>query len=165
MQQHYIDDALRIFRQYKVLGEKAMAQVQDDQRLFWTFYNDSNSIGMLVQHLSGNMLSRFTSFYESDGEKHWRNRDMEFESVLSTREELMHHWDKGWICLFQVLDNLRPDDLNKIVTIRGEEHTVMQALNRQMAHYSYHIGQIVFLSKMLAIDRWDSLSIPKKRSD
>jgi hypothetical protein len=162
MNQLYIDDLRRIFNQYKKLGEGAMVQVQDEQRLFWTFYNGSNSIGVLVQHLSGDMLSRFTSFYEDDGEKPWRNRDMEFESVLSTRSEVMHHWEKGWRCFIDVLDGLRPQDLEKIVLTGGEEHTVMEALNRQLAHYSYHIGQIVFLSKMLAIDHWDSLSIPQK---
>jgi hypothetical protein len=160
----YLDNTKHLFRYYKSIGEKAMAQVNEDQRLFWTFYNDSNSIGILVQHMSGNMRSRFTNFFEEDGEKSWRNRDLEFESVLTSRGELMYEWEKGWAVFFNVLDNLQVSDLQKHVYIRGEQHTVLEALNRQLAHYSYHIGQIVFLSKMLAIDHWDSLSIPKGKS-
>ena len=153
----------KTFRQYKTLGEKAMVQVPDE-RLFWTFYNDSNSISMVVQHMSGNMLSRFTNFFEEDGEKPWRNRDKEFELLISSREEMMLAWDKGWLCFFQILDNLKSTDLDRKVIIRNEEHTVIEAMQRQLAHYSYHIGQIVFLSKMLAIENWNSLSIPKNGS-
>jgi hypothetical protein len=153
----------KTFRQYKLLAEKAMAQVPEE-RLFWTFYNDSNSLAILVQHMSGNMLSRFSNFFEEDGEKPWRNRDKEFEPVFATQEEVMLYWDKGWMCFFSVLDALKQDDLEKIVHIRSEEHTVEEAIQRQLAHYSYHIGQIVFLSKMLAIENWQSLSIPKNSS-
>jgi len=153
----------KIFRQYKTLGEKAMVQVPDE-RLFWTFYNDSNSVSMVVQHMSGNMLSRFTNFFEEDGEKPWRNRDKEFELLISSREEMMLAWDKGWMCFFQILDNLTSEDLDRKVIIRGEEHSVTEAFQRQLAHYSYHVGQIVFLSKMLAIESWNSLSIPKNGS-
>ena len=153
----------KIFRQYKALGEKAMVQVSDE-RLFWTFYNDSNSVSMIVQHMSGNMLSRFTNFFEEDGEKPWRNRDKEFELLISSREEMMLAWDKGWMCFFDVLDHLSHEDLDRKVIIRNEEHTVTEAFQRQLAHYSYHVGQIVFLSKMLAIESWNSLSIPKNGS-
>ncbi|MFO0362293.1 MAG: DUF1572 family protein, partial [Flavobacteriales bacterium] len=145
-----------------LLAEKAMAQVPDD-RLFWTFYNDSNSVAIIVQHMSGTMTSRFTNFFDEDGEKSWRNRDGEFESKVTSREEMMHAWESGWTCFFDVLNVLTPDQLDRTVTIRSEEHTVTQAMQRQLAHYSYHTGQIVFLSKMLAMDGWNSLSIPKKK--
>ncbi len=152
------------FLTYKSLGEKAMAQVPEE-RLFWTFYNDSNSLGMLVQHMSGNMISRFTRFFEEDGEKPWRNRDREFESILTSRKEIMDAWEAGWVCFFGVLNELRDSDLHKTVLIRGESHSTIEAFNRQLAHYSYHVGQIVYLSKMLAIEGWKSLSIPKGGSD
>ncbi|MBL7942568.1 MAG: DUF1572 family protein [Flavobacteriales bacterium] len=159
----YLDDCRKIFRQYKSLGEKAMAQV-DDQRLFWCFHNDSNSIAMIVQHISGNMLSRFTNFFTEDGEKSWRHRDNEFEPVLTTRIEMMEAWDNGWNLLLPLLDNLTEADLERTVYIRSEPHSVLKAIQRQLAHYSYHIGQIVFLSKMVAVD-WQSLSIPKNKSE
>lgn len=140
-----------------------MTQV-DDKRLFWSFNNDSNSIAMIVQHLHGNMISRFTNFYEEDGEKAWRNRDLEFEHVLTTREEMMDAWEKGWMCFYDVLYALHDFDLERTVYIRDEAHSVMEAINRQLAHYSYHIGQIVYLSKMLKENDWQSLSIPKKNN-
>lgn len=162
MKTSYIKNVQAIFAQYKALGEKAMKQVED-KRLFWVFNNDSNSIAMIVQHLHGNMISRFTNFYEEDGEKPWRNRDMEFEAVITTREELMTSWENGWECFYKVLHNLHDLDLDRTVYIRNEAHSVMEAINRQLAHYSYHVGQIVFLSKMLADKEWQSLSIPKKK--
>ena len=140
-----------------------MTQV-DDKRLFWSFNNDSNSIAMIVQHLHGNMISRFTNFYEEDGEKAWRNRDLEFEHVLTTRAEMMDAWEKGWKCFYDVLYELHDFDLERTVYIRDEAHSVMEAINRQLAHYSYHIGQIVYLSKMLKENDWQSLSIPKKKN-
>lgn len=160
MKTAYIQNLQKTFRQYKTLGEKAMAQVEED-RLFWTFHNHSNSIAMIVQHMSGNMLSRFTNFYEEDGEKAWRARDREFEAVLTSRSEVLEVWEKGWACFFAVLDHLHDLDLERTVYIRQEAHSVMEALNRQLAHYSYHIGQIVFLSKMLKQEEWTSLSIPR----
>jgi hypothetical protein len=162
MGEQLIDNWKQLFAQYKLLAEKAMAQVSDD-RLFWTFYNDSNSVAIIVQHMSGNMTSRFTNFFDEDGEKSWRNRDGEFESKVTSREEMMHAWESGWTCFFDVLNALTPDQLDRTVTIRGEAHTVTQAMQRQLAHYSYHTGQIVFLSKMLAMGGWNSLSIPKKK--
>lgn len=164
MEKHYIENIQKTFLQYKVLGEKAMAQVEE-KRLFWAFNNESNSIAIIVQHLSGNMISRFTNFYEEDGEKTWRNRDHEFDSVLTTRAEVMEAWTNGWNVFLQVVKHLEPADLHKTITIRNEQHTVIEALQRQLAHYSYHIGQIVFLSKMVAQDQWNSLSIPKNQSD
>lgn len=161
----YIKNVQAIFAQYKSLGERAMNQV-DDQRLFWTFNNDSNSIAMIVQHLHGNMISRFTNFFEEDGEKSWRNRDLEFERVFTSRVEMMAAWEKGWQCFYDVLYKLHDFDLSRtIVCIRGEAHSVMEAINRQLAHYSYHIGQIVYLSKMLKENEWHSLSIPKRKTD
>jgi hypothetical protein len=165
IEHNYLHNSKKIFKQYQSIGERAMTQVTDDTRLFWTFYNDSNSIAMLVQHLSGNMLSRFTQFFEEDGEKSWRNRDLEFEVRLTSRDQMMEEWKKGWDCLYAVIDHLKEEDLQKTVYIRGEAHTVLEAINRQIAHYAYHIGQIVYLSKMLAIDHWDSLSIPKRKSE
>lgn len=161
--ENYIQNTRAIFLNYKSLGEKALKQVEE-KRLFWAFNNDSNSIAVIVQHLSGNMLSRFTAFFDEDGEKPWRNRDLEFEPVLSTKKEVMAQWDKGWECFLEVLNNLQTEDLEKTVLIRNEVHTVLEAINRQLAHYSYHIGQIVFLSKMVASDKWKSLSIPKNKS-
>ncbi len=145
------------------MGEKAMIQVEN-KRLFWCFNNDSNSIAIIVQHVSGNMMSRFTNFYEEDGEKSWRNRDREFEHILTSREEIMEVWEKGWMTFFNILNNLRDLDLERTVYIRSEPHSVMEALNRQLAHYSYHIGQIVFLSKMITDQEWKTLSIAKNKS-
>lgn len=163
MKTEYIKNVRAIFLQYKMLAEKSFNQVED-KRLFWAFNNNSNSIAMIVQHISGNMISRFTNFYEEDGEKTWRNRDLEFEQVLSTREEMIEAWDKGWVCFLNVLNNLHDLDLERTIYIRNEPHSVMEAINRQLTHYSYHIGQIVFLAKMLAESEWQSLSMPKKKS-
>ncbi len=145
------------------MGEKAMAQVED-KRLFWCFNNDSNSVAIIVQHMSGNMMSRFTNFYEEDGEKSWRNRDREFEHIVTSREEMMDVWEKGWTTFLNVINNLRDLDLERTVYIRSEPHTVLEAINRQLAHYSYHVGQIVFLSKMIADQEWKTLSIAKNKS-
>lgn len=163
MKTEYIKNLQAIFLQYKVMGEKAMIQVEN-KRLFWCFNNDSNSIAIIVQHVSGNMMSRFTNFYEEDGEKSWRNRDREFEHILTSREEIMEVWEKGWMTFFNILNNLRDLDLERTVYIRSEPHSVMEALNRQLAHYSYHIGQIVFLSKMITDQEWKTLSIAKNKS-
>lgn len=164
MEKHYIENIQHTFLQYRALAEKAMAQVEE-KRLFWAFNNESNSIAIIVQHVSGNMISRFTNFYEEDGEKTWRDRDREFEGVLTTRAEVMEAWNNGWNVFLKIIQSLEPADLHKTVTIRGQAHTVVEALQRQLAHYSYHIGQIVFLSKMVAQDSWNSLSIPKNQSD
>ncbi len=159
----YIQSIQSLLNHYKSVGERAMAQV-DEQRLFWVFNNDSNSIAILVQHLHGNMLSRFTHFYEEDGEKSWRNRDLEFEPVLTSRIEVMKAWDAGWACVFGVTHSLRDLDLDRTVYLRGEAITVAEALNKHLAHYAYHVGQIVFLCKMLAQSPWMCLSIPKSRA-
>ena len=159
----YIDSVKKQFAYYKMLGEKTFAQLPDD-KLFWQFNEASNSIGSIVKHLWGNMLSRWTDFLHSDGEKESRNREAEFENDIATRAELLEKWNAGWNCLFAALDALTPADLDKEIYIRNMGHTVMEAINRQLAHYPYHIGQIVFIGKMAAGDAWTSLSIPKGNS-
>jgi len=136
----------------------------DEENLFWQYNDASNSIAIIVQHLWGNMLSRWTNFLTEDGEKEWRERDAEFEKVINTKEELIIKWDEGWDCLFAALKSLTVDDLNKTIYIRKEPLTVIDAINRQLAHYSYHVGQMVYIGKMQLNDRWISLSIPKGNS-
>jgi hypothetical protein len=161
-QNNYLENVRKLFSNYKDLAEKAIDQVSPN-RINWYFHNDTNSIAIIVKHMSGNLVSRFTDFLESDGEKSWRKRDNEFVDDVMNKEEMLATWEQGWNCLFNALNGLTPEDLSKTVTIRGENHTVVEALNRQLAHHAYHTGQIVFLSKMLAKE-WDSLSIPKGQS-
>lgn len=158
----FLQSNIRLFHYYKGLGEKAMAQVSDES-LFHQYNEDSNSIAIIVQHMWGNMLSRWTNFLTEDGEKDWRNRDAEFQKGISSREELMLKWEEGWECLFNALDPLTEEDLNRTVYIRNEGHSVMDAISRQIAHYAYHVGQIVFVAKMAA-NGWQSLSIPRNAS-
>lgn len=159
----YLDSVIKQFQYYKMLADKTFPQISDEA-FNWQYNDESNSIAMIISHLSNNMLSRFTDFLTSDGEKAWRNRDLEFEPQLATKEELIKKWNEGWDCLFYAINSLTESDLNKIVYIRNEGHTVMAAINRQLAHYPYHIGQIVMLGKMLANNQWQSLSIPKGQS-
>jgi hypothetical protein len=159
----YIEDALSLFRYYKRLAERAMEQVADDQ-LFTVLDGEANSIAVIVKHMAGNMRSRWTDFLTSDGEKPDRNRDSEFVDPPSTREALMASWEDGWNRLFAAIEPLTDADLGRTVTIRGEAHSVMQAINRQGAHYSYHVGQIVLLAKHFASDHWQSLSVPRNKS-
>src|ERR1700730_13639894 len=133
-EENYISSVKNQFIQYKTLAEKAIAQVPDEM-IYWQYNAETNSIAIIVKHLAGNMLSRFTDFYTSDGEKKWRNRDGEFENEELTREKLMTIWNKGWNCLFDVLNKLSSEDLSRMVVIRDEEHTVMDAINRQLTHY------------------------------
>jgi hypothetical protein len=160
----YLESVKKQFLYYKTLGEKAMDQLESEQ-LFVAVNEDTNSIATIVKHLSGNMLSRWTDFLTSDGEKKWRNRDSEFEETISTKEELLKTWNKGWDCFFNAIDSLTPDQLTTIIYIRNEGHTVIEAINRQLAHYPYHIGQMVFYAKMLKQSEWTSLSIPKNKSN
>ena len=160
----YLESIKKQFLYYKTLGEKAMDQLESEQ-LFVAVNEDTNSIATIVKHLSGNMLSRWTDFLTSDGEKEWRNRDSEFEETISTKEELLITWNKGWDCFFNAIDSLTPDQLTTIIYIRNEGHTVIEAINRQLAHYPYHIGQMVFYAKMLKQSEWTSLSIPKNKSN
>lgn len=159
----YLDSLLKQLLYYKQLGDKAMSQL-NDEALFWQYNEESNSIAIIVQHLAGNMKSRFTDFLTSDGEKSWRNRDAEFEPIIHNRTSLEQEWESGWKVVLDTIKSLTDDDLNTIIYIRNEGHTVMEALNRQLAHYPYHIGQMVFIAKMLKDKDWQSLSIPKNAS-
>lgn len=159
----YLTDSLSLFRYYKDLGERAMAQCGDSM-LFESLDAESNSIAVVVKHMAGNMRSRWRDFLTTDGEKPDRNRDAEFESPATTRAELMEQWNAGWKWLFDALEPLSDADMTKTVFIRTEPHSVMQAINRQIAHYSYHVGQIVFLAKHLGCDKWKSLTVPRKQS-
>ena len=159
----YIEDALAVFRQYKQLGERAMAQVADEQ-LFSTLDEEANSIAIIVKHMTGNMRSRWTDFLTSDGEKPTRNRDGEFVDPPATREALLREWEDGWACVFSAIEPLTDADLGRTVTIRGEAHSVMQAINRQLAHYPMHVGQIILLAKHYAGAQWQTLSVARNRS-
>lgn len=172
----FLSSARKQFLYYKTLGDKAMDQLEPAQ-LFYSANEDTNSIAVIVKHLHGNMLSRWTDFLTSDGEKEWRNRDAEFDastplsnqtpdpvSAEEQKAELLKKWNEGWDCLFRALDELAPEHLAQIIYIRNEGHTVIEAINRQLAHYPYHVGQIVFYAKMLKKGEWTSLSIPKNKS-
>ena len=162
--QHYLDDALKTFRGYKKLAERACAQISDED-FFRTLDEESNSIAVNMKHMAGNMLSRWTDFLTTDGEKPERDRDMEFVMTPgTTKEEMLAYWEKGWKCAIDAVEPLQPDDLMRTVTIRGQDHTVVQAINRQLAHYAYHVGQIVYLAKHFKSSDWQSLSVPKNRS-
>lgn len=158
----YLNSVTAQLKYYKTLAEKAMEQLPDE-KLYWQFNEESNSIATIVRHMSGNMISRFTDFLVSDGEKSWRKRDEEFENPVFTRGELMTIWEKGWQCVLDTLATLDESHLENIVYIRNEAHTVTEALNRQLAHYPYHVGQIVYIARMAANERWNSLTIPRKR--
>ncbi|MFS0839721.1 DUF1572 family protein [Paenibacillus sp. 1P03SA] len=161
--QTYLESVRKQFLYYKTLGEKAMDQLEPEQ-LFTAYNEDTNSIAAVVSHLAGNMLSRWTDFLTTDGEKDWRDRDAEFARSLSDQEQLLEKWNEGWNCLFHALDSLNPDQLEQIVYIRNEGHTVIEAINRQLAHYPYHVGQIVYAAKLLKKEEWNSLSIPRNKS-
>jgi uncharacterized damage-inducible protein DinB len=160
----YLRDSLALFRYYKKLSERAMEQVADEQ-LSAVLDGEMNSIALIVKHMTGNMRSRWTDFLNSDGEKPDRKRDTEFENPPATRAALTKLWEEGWHCLFSALEPLSDADLDRTVEIRGEPHSVMQAINRQIAHYSYHSGQIVFLAKHLQSAQWKSLSVPRGKSE
>lgn len=164
MENDYIESARKQFAYYKMLGDKTMAQLTDEQ-LFVHPNEESNSIAMIVKHLWGNMLSRWTDFLTSDGEKAWRNREAEFANDITDRETLLAKWNEGWQCLFTALDTVNETNISTIVYIRNQGHTVTEAINRQLAHYPYHIGQIVFLGKMMCNTQWNSLSIPRGGSE
>lgn len=162
---HYLEEARRQLRGHKHMGEGAMTQLRN-QDFFVTLDPEANSIAILVKHLAGNMRSRFTDFLTSDGEKPDRFRDREFEiKSATTRAEVMTWWEEGWACVFRAIDSLKPEDVMRAVTIRGEPHTVLQAINRQIAHYAQHIGQIVFLAKHFRSAEWKTLTIPRGKSE
>jgi hypothetical protein len=162
--QHYLANALYWFRYYKQLAERAFAQIADDD-FFRTIDPETNSIAVNMKHMAGNMISRWTDFLTTDGEKPGRDRDMEFVMLPeATKEEMLAYWEKGWQVAFAAIEPLTPDDLMRTFTIRGQEHTVVQAINRQLAHYAYHVGQIVYLAKHFKSSEWKSLSVPRNKS-
>ena len=163
MSSNYLSGIHKQFQYYKFLGERTFEQLKEDD-LFWQYNEASNSIAILVNHLWGNMLSRWTDFLTSDGEKEWRERDMEFENVIENKEELLSKWNEGWDCLFTALDSITEENFDTIVYIRNQGHSIPDAINRQLAHYAYHIGQIVYIGRMIRGETWTSLSIPKGES-
>src|SRR5260221_2184812 len=162
--QHYLADALQTFRDYKKLAERAFEQISD-QDFCRSLDEESNSIAVNMKHMAGNMLSRWTDFLTTDGEKPERNRDMEFEMLPgTTKSDMLAYWKQGWNAVFAAVEPLRPEDLMRTITIRGQDHTVIQAINRQLAHYAYHVGQIVYLAKHFKSTEWQSLSVPRNKS-
>jgi hypothetical protein len=159
----YLSSTKKQFAYYKLVCEKAIDQLEDEQ-LFISANEDTNNIATIIKHIAGNMLSRWTDFLITDGEKEWRNRDTEFANDLKTKEEVFEIWNSGWNCLFATLDSLQAENLSRIIYIRNEGHTVVEAINRQLAHYPYHVGQIVFYSKLLKQSNWNSLTIPRNKS-
>ena len=161
---HYLENAIVEFKKVKQLGDKSFSQIKDED-FFWSPDEESNSIAIIIRHLSGNMISRWTDFLTTDGEKENRNRDEEFEKLFYTdKDDVISRWEKGWNNLFDALDNLNENDLLKEIRIRNQPMTVIEAINRQLTHYGYHIGQIVYIAKHLEGDNWRSLSIPKRGS-
>lgn len=159
----YLESIEKQFLYYKMLGEKAIDQIEPSQ-INWQYSPESNSIATIVKHLHGNMLSRWTDFLTSDGEKSWRVRDEEFENDINSKELLMEKWEEGWTCLLDTIKQLSSDDLEAVIYIRNQGHTVTEAINRQLAHYAYHVGQIIYIARMLSGEKWKSLSIPKGAS-
>ena len=162
--QNYFEDAIGSFKGYKKLADKAIAQMKDEE-FFVTLDEEANSVAVIMKHMAGNMFSRWTNFLTSDGEKPDRNRDMEFViEAQTTKDDVIDYWERGWACVFAAIEPLKPEDFEETVTIRGEKHTIVMAINRQMTHYAYHIGQIVFLAKHFRSTQWNSLSIPRNKS-
>lgn len=160
---NYLTSIIKQFQYLKSLGDKTIDRLSftDLQK---EIVKDSNSIAIISKHIAGNMLSRWTNFLTEDGEKEWRHRDQEFIDAFTSKQDIITYWDKGWDCLFEAIKPLKENDLDKIIYIRNEGHTVTEAINRQLSHYSYHVGQIVFLGKLIQENRWESLSIPKGAS-
>lgn len=158
--ENYLPSIIKQFEYYKSLGDRTFEQLNFDEML-WQSDENSNSISIIAKHLAGNMLSRWTNFLSEDGEKEWRNRDGEFIGDFNSKEEVIASWESGWFCLFKAIKPLNPEDLESIIYLRNEGHTATEAINRQLAHYAYHLGQIVFLGKLLKGENWKSLSIPK----
>ena len=161
---NYHEDSIASLKSYKKLADKAIAQLKDEE-FFVTLDEEANSVAVVMKHMAGNMFSRWTDFLTSDGEKPNRNRDMEFVIEQSTtKQDVLDYWERGWACVFAAIEPLTPEDFEKRVSIRGEEHTIVMAINRQLMHYAYHIGQIVFLAKHFRAGDWNSLSIPRNKS-
>lgn len=160
---NYLENIKNQFLYYKSLGDKTIEQLSDAE-LLWQPNESSNSISIIVGHLSGNMKSRWTDFLTTDGEKDWRNRDKEFEPFLDNRKMLLQHWEEGWACLFAAIESVNPDNCDRLVYIRNQGHTIVEAFNRQACHYASHVGQMVYLGKMIKNNSWTSLSIEKGKS-
>lgn len=160
----YLRIVIERFNGIKILGDKTITQLSEDE-IHWIFNNESNSVAIIVKHLSGNMISRWTDFLTSDGEKPFRDRDEEFLNTIYTKSELIAVWEKGWNVLVKTLNDLSEQDLLQTISIRGEKHLVLEAIERQVAHYAYHVGQIVYIGKQLKNNNWQSLSIPKGKSE
>ncbi len=154
---------IKRFEYYKMLGDKSFEQLLDEQ-IFWQFNEESNSIAIIIKHVAGNMLSRWTNFLTEDGEKPWRTRDEEFVNTFKTKLEVLEYWEKGWKCLFDALNQINDENLYSTIYIRNEAHSVIDAVFRQLAHYPYHIGQIVYIAKMMKNDDWKTLSIARNKS-
>jgi len=163
MQNNYISSVKKQFAYYKLLGEKSFEQLEEKD-LFFQNSSESNSIAIIVNHMSGNMKSRWSNFLTTDGEKEWRNRDKEFEQIINTKTELLQYWQEGWECVFTALESVNENNFETVIYIRNQGHTIVEAINRQLAHYAYHVGQIVFIAKMISNNNWQSLSIPKNAS-
>lgn len=162
--EHYLTNVKKEFQRYKGIVEKSLEQLGEED-IHYRRNEEDNSIAIIVKHMVGNMRSRFTNFLTEDGEKSWRNRETEFEPTLRTKSEVLEAWELGWNSVFEALDSLKPDQLMQLVKIRNEDHTVMEAINRQLAHYASHSGQIVYLAKSICGKKWESLSIPRGQSD
>jgi len=165
IENHFLENTIGVLKNYKALAEKSFQQLNDDKDFHYLLDEEANSIAIIMKHITGNIISRFTDFLTTDGEKPNRNRDSEFIETNETREQLLAEWERGWDLYFETVSSLTENDVLKMVTIRGEKLTVMQALNRQTAHYSYHIGQIVLIAKHIKSKEWKSLSIPKNKSE
>ena len=161
---NYLDSSRFEFGRYKTLSDKTFTQLGESD-ILWKYQEEDNSISQIVKHVSGNMLSRWTNFLSEDGEKPWRHRDTEFEEPFTTKTEMIAAWEKGWQCIFDAIASINSDNFNSLVKIRNEEHTIVEAINRQLAHYANHVGQIVLLGKMIKGDSWVSLSVPKGESE
>jgi len=159
----FLSSSIKQFEYYKMLADKTFGQLTFEE-MQWQSQEDSNSISIIVKHMAGNMLSRWTNFLTEDGEKPWRHRDQEFIDTLSTKEDLIASWESSWACLYKAVKPLTEDDLEGIIHIRNQGHTVVEAINRQLSHYAYHVGQIVFVGKLIKGNDWESLSVHKGSS-
>ncbi|MGW9685893.1 DUF1572 family protein [Flagellimonas sp. 2504JD1-5] len=163
-QENYLKSVQFEFRRYKTMGDKTFAQLSEEE-IHWKYMETDNSLAIIVKHMVGNMLSRWTNFLTEDGEKTWRNREMEFEGEYKSKAAMLEAWEKGWKCLFDALESLNSSNFDSKIKIRAQEHTIVEAINRQLAHYASHVGQIAFLGKMLRGQDWVSLSVPKGGSE
>ena len=163
MENNFLTSSRKQFEYYKMLGERTFAQLNEED-FFWQYNEESNSIAIIVKHMWGNMLSRWTDFLTTDGEKEWRNREAEFDADIKDKKEMMEKWEAGWTCLFTALDSVNEDNFGQQVFIRNQAHSIVEAVNRQLAHYAHHVGQIVYIGRMLKGKEWKSLSIARGKS-